>query len=68
MVKNLPGVQEICVQLLGQEASHGEENGNPLLYSCMENSMDRGAGRATVHEAAKSDTTEGLTLLTLKSC
>ena len=26
----------------------GEENGNPLQYSCLENSMDRGAWRATV--------------------
>ena len=27
----------------------GERNGNPLLYSCLENPMDRGAWRATVH-------------------
>ena len=27
----------------------GEENGNPLQYSCLENPMDRGAWRATVH-------------------
>ena len=67
-VKNLPGVQEICIRFLGQEASPGEQNGNPLQYSCMENSMDRGVWRATVHEVTESDTTEGLTLLTLKSC
>ena len=30
-----------------------EENGNPLQYSCLENSMDRGAWRATVHGVAK---------------
>ena len=30
------------------------ENGNPLLYSCLENPMDRGAWWATVHEVAKS--------------
>ena len=29
-----------------------EGNGNPLLYSCRENSMDRGAWRATVHGVA----------------
>ena len=28
-------------------------NGNPLQYSCLENSMDRGAWRATVHGASK---------------
>ena len=30
----------------GLERSPGEENGNPLQYSCLENSMDRGACRA----------------------
>ena len=29
-------------------------NGNPLQYSCLENSTDRGACRATVHGVAKS--------------
>ena len=32
----------------------GEGNGNPLLYSCLKNSMDREAWWATVHEVAKS--------------
>ena len=32
----------------------GEENGNPLQYSCLENPKDRGAWQATVHGAAKS--------------
>ena len=32
----------------------GEGNGNPLQYSCLEDSMDRGAWRATVHVIAKS--------------
>ena len=31
----------------------GEENGNPFLYSCLENLMDRGAWWATVHGVAK---------------
>ena len=34
----------------GLERSLGEGNGNPLQYSCLENSMDRGAWRAMVHE------------------
>ena len=34
----------------------GEGNGNPLQYSCLEHSMDRGAWRATVHRVAKSRT------------
>ena len=36
------------------ERSPGEGNGNPLQYSCLENPMDRGAWRATVHGVAKS--------------
>ena len=36
--------------------SLGEGNGNPLQYSCLENSMDRGAWRATVHGVAKNQT------------
>ena len=34
----------------------GEGNGSPLQYSCLENPMDRGAWRATVHGVAKSQT------------
>ena len=33
---------------------HGEGYGNPLQYSCLENSTDRGAWQARVHEFAKS--------------
>ena len=40
----------------GLGRSLGEGNGNPLQYSCMENPMDRGAWRATVHRVAKSQT------------
>ncbi|KAM9675754.1 uncharacterized protein ACBT57_005426 [Dama dama] len=31
----------------------GEENGNPLRYSCLENPMDRGAWRATVQGVSR---------------
>ena len=36
------------------ESSSGEENGNPLQYSCLEKSMDREAWQATVPEVTKS--------------
>ena len=32
----------------------GEENGNPLQHSCLENPMDRGAWQATVHRVARA--------------
>ena len=38
--------------------SLGEGNGNSLQYSCLENSVDRGAWQATVHEISESDMTE----------
>ena len=44
----------------GSGRSPGEENGNPLQKSCLENTMDRGAWQATVHGVAESDTTEQL--------
>ena len=40
----------------GLERSPGEGNGNPLQYSWLENSMDRGAWRATVHGVTESQT------------
>ena len=40
----------------GSGSSPGEGNGNPLQYSCLENSMDGGACWAAVHGAAKSRT------------
>ena len=47
----------------GLGRSSGRGSGNPLQYSCLDNPMDRGAWRATVHGAAELDTTEQLTLL-----
>ena len=40
----------------GLGRSPGEANGNTLQYSCLENSMDRGAWQATVHGVTKSRT------------
>ena len=40
----------------GSGRSPGEENGNPLHYSCLYNFMVRGAWRAAVHGVAKRRT------------
>ena len=59
-LKRLPAMRETRVRSLGPVPglgrSPGEGNGNPLQYSCLENSMDRGAWRATVYGVAKSQT------------
>ena len=47
--------------ILGSGRSPGEGNGNLLQYSCLENSIDRGAWQATVHGTAELDMTEWLT-------
>ena len=58
-VKNLSAIQEIqeiWVLSLGWEDPLEEENGNPLQYSSLKNSMDRGALQATVHGVINSRT------------
>ena len=40
----------------GLGRSPGGGNGDPLQYSCLENPMDRGAWRATVHGVVQSQT------------
>ena len=59
VVKNLPvstgDTREVGL-IPGLGRYPGEGNGNPLQYSCLENSMDRGAWQATVHGVAKSQT------------
>ena len=40
----------------GSGRSPGVGNCNPLRYSCLEDSMDRGAWRATVYEVARNQT------------
>ena len=54
LVKNLPAIWETWVRSPGR--SPGEENGNALQYSCLENSMDGGACWATVCGVSKSRT------------
>ena len=57
VVKNLPayaGDIRDSGSVLGLGRAPGGGNGNPLQYSCLENPMDRGAWRATVHGVAKS--------------
>ena len=51
-VKNLPAMQETWIQSLSWKDPL-EELGNPLQYSCLADSMDRGAWRATVHRVAR---------------
>ena len=62
VVNNLPtsaGDPRDVGSIPGSGRSLGEGNGNPLHYSCLENSMDRVAWQATVHGVAKeSDTAE----------
>ena len=48
--------------ITGSGRSPGERNGYPLQYSCLENSTDRGAWRASPWGHKESDTTERLTL------
>ena len=58
MVNNLSANAGDVGSIPGSGRSPGEENGNLLLYSCLENPRDRGAWQATIHGVAKeSDTT-----------
>jgi len=59
VVKNPPanaGDRRDAGSIPGSGRSPGEGNGNPLWYPCLENPMDRGAWRATVHRVTKSQT------------
>ena len=59
VVKNLPanaGDARDALSIPGSRRSLGEGNGNPLQYSFLENSLDRGVCQATVYGAAKTQT------------
>ena len=49
-------MQEVQARSLGLEEPLEDENGNPLLYSCQKNPMNRGDWWATVYWVAKSQT------------
>ena len=58
MVKNLPanaGDTGDMGSIPWSERSPGEGDGNPLQYSCLEDSMDRRAWQAIVHGIRKSN-------------
>ena len=54
VVKNLPAKAGDMGSIPGSRRFPGGENGNPLQYSCLENSMGRGDWWATAHRVAKS--------------
>ena len=56
MVKNSPANEEDAGSIPGSVKFPGGGNDNPLQYSSLENSMDRGAWWATVHGVTKSQT------------
>ena len=59
IVKHLPanaGDIRDASSIPGSGRSLGGEHGNPLQYSCLGNSMERGAWRATVHGVIKNQT------------
>ena len=49
MVKNPPANAGDVGSIPGLGRSSGEGNSNPLQYSCLENSMDKGAWQVIVH-------------------
>ena len=53
MVKNPPASVGDTGSIPGLGRVPGVGNGNPLLYSCLENSMDREARKAMAHGVAK---------------
>ena len=58
VLKNLPANDGDTDSIPGLGKSPGVGNGNPLQYSCLENSMDGEIWQAIVHRISQSDTTE----------
>ena len=56
VVDSLPANAEDAGSIPGSGRYPGEGNGNPLQYSCLENTMGRGAWKATVNGVTKSQT------------
>ena len=57
-VKNPPAIAGDLGSILGSGSSPGVGHGNPLQYSCLKNSMNRGAWWAIVHGVSELDMTE----------
>ena len=57
VVENLSANARDVGLILGLGGSPGEGNGNPLQYSCWENSMHRGTWWTTVYRVAKESDT-----------
>ena len=60
VVKNLPASARDtkAAGLIPELGRFLEENSSPLLYPCLENSMDKGGWQAVVHGTAKSTPTQ----------
>ena len=61
VIRNLPtNTRDIkdAGSIPGLERYPGRGHGNPLHCSCLENAMDRGTWKATVHRVKEVDTTE----------
>ena len=56
VIKNQPANAEDVGSIPGLGKCPGEGNGNPLQYSCLKNSMDRGAWQTAVNGVTKSQT------------
>ena len=69
VVKNLPSSAGNADLISGSGRSPGEGNGNPLQYSCLENSRDRGVYWAIAHGMAEeSDTSEHACIWSVSTC